>query len=334
MDTLNVLVTSSIGEECLRQIADVSPKIELWDASDLWDAPDIVTAERKGDTTNEKFEALLAQAEVLYGYRPPQNVIARAPKLKWIQTMLAGVDHILADDIVQSPVILTNTRGIHASPVSEIALEMMLMFAKQAPLCFQAKQEKQWQRFIPDLLRSETVGIVGLGSIGKEVARLAKTFGMRVLAIDETRGVKPAKYVDTMLPTDQLRQLLAESDFVVLVLPLTPKTNKLIGEGELKTMKSTAYLINVGRGRTVDEEALIRALDEHWIAGAGLDAFTAEPLPPESRLWDLPNVIISPHVAGRISNYNALATELFCKNLRRYLSGKKLLNVVSKRKGY
>jgi len=332
---LNVLVISSIGRESLRQIAAVSPKIKLQDASDLWDAPDMVTAERKGDFSNKEFEALLAEAEVLYGYRFPKNVIASAPKLKWIQTMLAGVDHILDNDIVKSPVILTNMSGIHATPVSEVALEMILMFAKQASLCFHLKQEKRWQRFIPVLLRSKTVGIVGLGSIGKEVARLAKAFGMRVVATRRSaKRVARARYVDTVLPREQLPALLSESDFVVLALPLTPETNKLIGERELRTMKSTAYLINVGRGSVVDEEALIRALDEHWIAGAGLDAFTTEPLPVESKLWDIPNVILSPHVAGRLENYSAVTTELFCQNLERYLGGKKLLNVVDKKRGY
>lgn len=335
MESTNVMVISSIDEECLRQIAAVSPKIKLQDASSLWDAPDIVTTERKGDTSDKRFNALLSQAEVIYGYRPPKNVIARAPKLKWIQTMLAGVDHILDNDIVSSPVILTNTSGIHTIQVSEVVFEMMLMFVKQAPLCFQSKQKKQWQRFTPAVLHSKTVGIVGLGSIGKGVARLAKAFGMRVVATRRSaKRVTRARYVDTLLPGEQLPVLLSESDFVVLALPLTPETDKLIGEKELKAMKSTAYLINVGRGGTVDEEALIRALNENWIAGAGLDTFTTEPLPADSRLWELPNVIISPHVAGKLKNYTAAATDLFCENLRRYLSGKKLLNVVDKKKGY
>jgi len=137
-----------------------------------------------------------------------------------------------------------------------------------------------------------------------------------------------------LMPRGQLPELLAESDFVVLSLPATPETNKLIGEKELRSMKSTAYLINIARGSVVDEDALIRALDENWIAGAGLDTFAAEPLPRESRLWELPNVIFSPHVAGRLETYDELVTELFCKNLRRYLDGKKLLNLVDKKKGY
>jgi phosphoglycerate dehydrogenase-like enzyme len=285
-------------------------------------------------TSKEKYDAILAQAEVVYGLMPPKNVIARAPNLRWIQAMLAGVDHFINADVIQSQIVVTNSRGIHATQVSELVFEMILMFAKEASLCFQLKQKKQWKKFIPARLRSKTLGVLGLGSIGMEVARLAKAFGMKVLAIDETRGLRRSKYVDVMVPKDQLQQLLSESDFVVIALPLTPKTNKLIGERELRAMKSIAYLINCARGDIVDEDALIRALDEHWIAGAGLDTFTTEPLPSESRLWELPNVILSPHVAGIREDYDILATALFCENLRRYLGGKKLLNVVDKEKGY
>jgi len=331
MTQLNVLITRRIEEECLRQITGVSPEIKLLDASDL------ARAERRRDSppSSEKLDAMLAQTEVVFGFDPPRNVVARAPELKWIQIMLAGVDRFLTDDIIQSPVVVTNARGIHGTQISELVIEMMLMFAKQAPSCFQMKQEKEWRPFIPAILHSKTVGIVGLGSIGKEVARLAKAFRMRVVANRySVKRVTRARNVDVLMPRSQLPELLAESDFVVLSLPATPETNKLIGEKELRSMKSTAYLINIARGSVVDEDALIRALDENWIAGAGLDTFATEPLPPESRLWGLPNVVFSPHVAGRLETYDELVTRLFCENLRRYLDGKKLLNVVDKKKGY
>ena len=143
-----------------------------------------------------------------------------------------------------------------------------------------------------------------------------------------------ARYIDVMLPADQLWRLLGESDFVVVSVPLTPETSKLIGEKELRTMKSTAYLINIARGGIVDEEALIRALEEKWIAGAGLDVFATEPLPPDSRLWELPNVILSPHISGGMGDYIGKATEVFLENLRRYLDGKRLHNIVNKKRGY
>ena len=188
---------------------------------------------------------------------------------------------------------------------------------------------------MPGLLRSKTVGIVGLGSIGREVARLAKAFGMRVIATRRSvKRVTRARNVDMVLPGEELLTLLSESDFVVMALPFTPGTDRLIGERELKAMKPTAYLVNVGRGRTLDESALICALDEGWIAGAGLDAYAIEPLPAESRLWDLPNVILNPHIAGRLANYAKVATDLFCDQLKRYVNGKKLFNIVNKKIGY
>jgi len=330
VEPINVLVTTPIGDELLQQITNVSPRIRLSNVSEL------TRAEQRGDFARKnELDALLAEAEVIYGLRLPKSVIDRAPKLKWIQVMSAGVDRFLDDEFRKSSVIITNVSGIHATPIGEIVLGLMLMFAKQAPLCFQLKQEKRWRRFMPKVLRSKTVGIVGLGNIGREVARLAKAFGMRVVATRRSvKRVARAKYVDILLPREQLLRLLSESDFVVLSLPFTSETNKLIGEKELRTMKPTAYLINIARGNIVDEEVLIRALDEHWIAGAGLDVFATEPLPPDSRLWEFPNVIFSPHIAGGMEDYNIRTIELFCENLRRYLSGKNLFNVIDKKKGY
>jgi len=330
MKPVNVLVATDIGNECLQQITNLSSRIKLTDASDLY------RAERNGDlTVREKFDPLLAGAEVIFGARLPQNVIARAPKLKWIQVMSAGVNRFLDKEMAESPVILTNISGMHATPISEFVIGLMLMFTKQSPSCFQMKQEKEWRRFPPAVLHSKTVGIVGPGNIGREVARLAKAFGMRVLATRRSaKKAGRARYIDVMLPQNQLPQLLAESDFVVLALPLTHETTGLIGEEELRAMKPTAYLINIARGGVVNEEVLIRALEENWIAGAGLDVFATEPLPTDSKLWELPNVILSPHISGGMEDYIEQATKLFLKNLSRYLNEEKLLNIVDKKKGY
>lgn len=335
MDKVNVMVVSSIGEGCLRQIAEVSPRLRVLDGAAIWDIPDLTDSGRPSDCTSPEYAALLAQAEVIYGYRLPSNLMARAPRLKWIQGMLAGSELMLTEEIIRSPVILTNVRGIHSAPVSEIALELMLILAKQAPRCFRAKEEKRWERFIPILFRSQTVGVIGLGHIGREIARLAHSFGARVLAADiRFKKTTSARNVDTAFPVERLPVLLAESDFVVLSLPFTRETERMLGEKEFRRMKPTAYLVNVGRGHTIDEAALVRALEEGWIAGAGLDVFTQEPPPQDSRLWELPNVFLSPHIAGRLENYHELATELFCENLRRYLAGKRLLNVINKKKGF
>jgi D-2-hydroxyacid dehydrogenase (NADP+) len=330
MKPVNILVAADIGEECLRQITAVSPRVKVHDIFEL------SRLDYRGDPAAQKqLDALLAEAEVIFAFRLPRDLLARAPGLKWVQVTSAGVDRFLAGDLRHSPVMLTNTSGIHATPIAEFVISFMLMFVKRAPLFFELKQKKQWQRVAPAVLRSKTVGIVGLGHIGREVARLSKAFGMRVIATRRSaKSGARARNVDLMLPRDQLPQLLSESDFVVITLPLTPETEKLIGEAELRAMKPTACLINIGRGRIIDEEALVRALSEGWIAGAGLDVFATEPLPPESKLWELPNVILSHHVSGGMEDYNVRATALFCENLRRYLEGKRLLTLVGKKRGY
>jgi D-2-hydroxyacid dehydrogenase (NADP+) len=330
VESVNLLVTNALNEVSLQQITNISSRIKLTNVSEL------ARDEQKGNAIVKKqLDALLAEAEIIYGFRFPEDVIARAPKLKWIQTMSAGVDRLLDDKFRRSSVIMTNVSGIHATPIGEFVLGLMLMFAKQSPLCFQLKQGRQWKPFLPSVLRAKTVGIVGLGSIGREVARLAKAFGMRVVATRRSaRRSQRARYVDVLFAPHQLLQLLSESDFVVLALPLTPESTRIIGESELRSMKPTAYLINVARGNLIDEATLVHALEEHWIAGASLDVFATEPLPADSRLWELPNVIFSPHIAGGMEGYIEKATAIFCENLNRYLSGRKLLNVVDKKRGY
>jgi D-2-hydroxyacid dehydrogenase (NADP+) len=337
MEKLNVLVIipafarsrPRADEELLRRIAGVSPKIQVTDGSAA------AETEIQGGGYNDEFSAMLAEAEVIYGLFLPQKMLPRAPKLKWMQTMSAGVDRFAGTDIWESPVTITGVSGMHATPIGEYVLQIMLMFAKKAPLYFQMKQEREWKRFSPAVLRDRTVGIVGLGSIGREVARLSKAFGMRVIATRRSAGKSSrARYVDKMYTPAQLHSLLAESDYVAITLPLTHETREIISEKELKAMKPTGYIINIGRGGLIDEKALIQALKENRIAGAGLDVTAVEPLPADSPLWDLDNVILSPHVSGAMEDYQTRATDIFCENLKRYLSGKRLLNVIDKKKGY
>jgi phosphoglycerate dehydrogenase-like enzyme len=345
MQAVNVLVTSQVSKENFRLISSASPAVNLKDASFL------VRAELSGDDSGKaQLDALLGEAEVIYGcwsHRPgsdlPRNLVSRTPKLKWLHSMSAGVDSFLDPrqaavtsntGIVDSDIMLTGSAGIHVTAMAELVLENVLMFAKQAPSRFRWKQEKKWVEFVPALLHGQTIGILGMG-LGGEVARLAQAFGMRVMATH--RSARPGEHVrnvDVMLPRDQLPRLLAESDYVIVLLPLTPETYKMIGEKELRAMKPGAFLINVSRGNVVDEEALVRALEERWIAGAGLDVYAREPLPPESKLWELPNVILSAHVGGDFEGNFRKIAELFAENLKRYLSGKPLINLVDKKKGY
>lgn len=330
-DTIKVVVTTPIDEQILRKIEAIDGRIRV-DQISPW-----VLAERKGDLSrHEDLDLILGQAEVLYGWihHFPGQLPERAPRLKWIQTMSAGIDP-MPEAIRKSRIRIVNASGLHGTPMGEMVLEMMLMFAKDAPACFQMKQARQWKRFRPALLKGQTAGILGLGAVGGEIARLCKAFGMTVIGIRRFgRSEQPVPNVDRIFPREQLLKLLAESDYVVLALPLTEETRNLIGEKELRSMKPTAFLINPARGSIVDEGALIRALEEKWIAGAGLDVFVKEPLPPESRFYDLPNVIFSPHISGELPDYETRATEIFCENLRRYLSGEPFLHEIDQEKGY
>ena len=338
MKSLSVVVVTpsfertlpTADKETLRQIGSVSPAIKVTDASAL------AAAEFHGDTSGkEKLDAILAKADVVYGLIPPKDLLTRAPRLKWIQMMSAGVDRLRGTDIWQSNLTVTGVSGIHAVPIGEFVLGLMLMFAKGATQCFRMKQKREWHRYMPTVLRGKTVGIIGAGHIGREVARLAKAFGMKVIATRRSaKANASARYIDRLLPAKQMPSLLAESDYVIVATPYTAETHHLIGEKELKVMKPTAYIINIARGGIIDEEALVKALDEKRIAGAGLDVTDREPLPPESRLWEFDNVILSPHVSGGHEDYVIRATALFCENLRRFLAGKKLLNVIDRKKGY
>ncbi len=330
---VNVVVASPVGKECLDRIADVRSNVRVHDASAMFTFSGGAPAEPQDPSVKARLDAMLADAEIIYGFIPPAGIMVRAPKLKWINAPSAGVDRFLVPDIVASPVILTNSRGIHSVQMGEMAFGMLLMLAKKAPFFFRMKERREWHRVVPEILRGKTLAVLGLGVIGREVARLGKVFGMRVVALD-IRETGPDEYVDAHFPPSRLKEALSQGDYVVVTLPLTPETRNLIGEPELLAMKRTAYLVNIARGGIVDEEALIRALSEDRIAGAGLDVFTKEPLPPDSRLWDLPNVIISPHVAGVRDDYVVLAVDLFCENLRRYLDGREMLNVVDKKRGY
>ncbi len=327
-EKINVLITRPLRDVVLRQITSVSPRINILDGSDL------VAAEEKGDAkAGKKLDELLAQTEVFYGARPVKNLLVRAPKLKWVQDSLSGLEPFLTPEFVKSRIPLTNASGIHPQ-VAEVALLWMLMFSKNSLLSRRQQQEKKWERYPAVFFGSKTVAILGVGKIGMEIARLSKAFGAKVLAVRKARGTRPAKYVDKMYPIEQLREMVAEADFVVNALPLTPETKNMINDAVFRAMKPTAYLVVISRGGIVDEDALMRALDEKRIAGAALDVFVTEPLPKENRLWSYPNVIIAPRVANVREDGDVLSAGVFADNLKRYLTGKRLTRLINKRRGY
>jgi D-2-hydroxyacid dehydrogenase (NADP+) len=338
MRDINLLITYKsadaytqhrLEDEYLQQISEISNRIKVL-------VTDLSVSDTEQDSpAKQELDSFLNKTEVIFGHRIPKDLIKRAPRLKWFQAMSAGIDLLLSDELRKSDVILTSMSGISAIAVAETALALMLAMSKNLPLCFEQKQQKIWKQFNPQLLDSKTLGIVGLGNIGREVVRLARPFGMKVVAADyHILPVSKTRNVDLMLTVDKIEQLLTMSDYVVICLPLTAETRGLISEAQLRMMKPTAFIINISRGHIVDEQALAKALKENWISGAALDVFSWEPLPQDSELWSLPNIIITPHIAGFLKDYNKRTTDFFCKNMKRYLQGRKLINVVDKKKGF
>jgi phosphoglycerate dehydrogenase-like enzyme len=292
------------------------------------------------EEAKERLEPILRETEVLLT-NPivPDDIVERAPALKWLQLTSAGVDRLLDAPVVNSHVTVTTASGIHATPISEYVIGAMLAFAKGFPKAFRAQQQRAWQGYWPEELEDKTVGVLGVGAIGARVVKLAKALDMRVLALRRSAerrmtGDEAGMDVDEMLPPSDLPYLLAESDYVVVALPLTADSRGLIGEEQLRGMKPNAVIVNIGRGAIIDEVALVRALKEGRIAGAALDVFTQEPLSPESELWGLENVIVTPHISGGTPRYMERAVGLFCENLRRYLADEGLRNVVDTARGY
>jgi len=263
----------------------------------------------------------------------PESLVQQMPRLKWLHVTRGGVNAYLTPSVKARPIQVTGSKGIHGTVFSEFALACILMLAKRLPDCIAAQREKRWQKLAPIEIEGKTLGIVGLGTAGSALARKAKTLGMRVLATKRTSTIEP-EFVDRLGTPEFLPQLLAESDFVVLLLASVPSTFNIIGENELRRMKPTAYLINLTGGRSIEETLLVRALNEGWIAGAVLDAFTRQPLPKDSELWTLRNVIITPRIAGIPSEKWPALLPIFRENLGRFLTGEPLQNVVDKDLGY
>jgi len=285
-------------------------------------------------------DRLLPEADVVFGWAVNPDNFASAKRLQWIQVTAAGLGRMLFRELVESPVIVTNGRGLHSVSMAEHTIGVILSFARKLHLARDAQGRREWAQtpmwkdshsFVE--VAGTTLGMVGVGSIGREIAWRARALGIRVIAVRRHAGREP-RLVDAQWGPEGLPTLLAESDWVVVAAPLTNETRGLIGAAELGQMKREAILINLGRGAIVDEAALEEALANRTIAGAGLDVFEHEPLRPDSPLWTMPNVLVTPHVSGTGPRYWERATELMAGNLRRFIAGQPLANVVDKRAGY
>jgi len=264
-----------------------------------------------------------------------RDVFLIAPKVKWVHTMAAGIEGILFPELIASPVPLTNGRGVFKLSLAEFAIAAMLFFAKDLRRLVHSQEAGVWDQADVDELRGATLGVVGFGEIGSRTARLAKAFGMRVMALRRRPELSSGdELVDRAFGPAELQTMLSACDYVLVSSPLTPETRGVIGEAELHAMKPTAVLINVGRGPVVREAALVAALEERRIRGAALDVFDVEPLPAGHPFYRLDNVLLSPHCADHTRTWRNDAMEFFLENFERYRKGEPLLNVVDKQSGY
>lgn len=282
----------------------------------------------------------IPDTDVLIGWSIKPEQFAEARKLKWIHSPAAAVHQLMFPELVESNVIVTNSGGVHGAVVAEHALAMLLALAKRLPQAMRYQEKKKWAQEIlwgeqprPREISGATVVVIGMGSIGREFTVRAKALGMRVLAVRENPEKGPGG-ADAVYGTPQLDEVLRQADYVLLCTPVTASTTGLMNRARLARMRPDSYLINVGRGPLVDEAALLDALRSGRIAGAGLDVFNEEPLPPESPFWDLENVLITPHTAAVTERLWERHYQLICENLRRFQEGKTLLNLIDKRRGY
>jgi phosphoglycerate dehydrogenase-like enzyme len=333
---LSVLINFDLPTELVEEIASLSPRLAV--------RQEICVSARQ-------VEALLAEGgEVLYA-RPLPERLEEAWDLRWVQVQYAGVDGLLDHPLFRSNILVTTTSGAHAVPSAEYVIGVMIALFRAFPALVRDQALREWNRaHSPEReLHGKTLLILGYGSIGREVARLAQAFNMRILAVKRDpverqdigfalpgTGDPDGALPERIVGPEGLLDVLTEADFVVSTVALTRDTRHILGERALRAMKPSAFLINVSRGGICHEPSLLRALSERWIAGAALDVFDEEPLPAHSPFYGLPNVFVTPHISASRQNpaYDRRATGLFIENLRRYLDGRPLLNLVQRDRGY
>ena len=317
---LTVLLNVDVPNTVLTRARDISPRINV--------------------VTDREFRARpdwLNEADVLFTQRIAPERLANAQRLQWLQTFGAGVDWLLTPNLRgREDLQVTNARGIHAQPIAEHVLGLVLAFSRQLHRAVRQQSARVWQsaelQAGVSTLDGATLGIVGLGAIGRRIAPIAGAFGMRVIALKRLPGSAPG--VERLFGPGQLSPFLKEAEYIVNTLPLTAQTRGYFGPREFAAMRSDAVFINVGRGATVQTEALLRALESGSIAGAALDVTDPEPLPADHPLWSLDNVILTPHYAGAHPGYVQRASAIFLENLARFVAGNELLNLVDKHAGY
>jgi phosphoglycerate dehydrogenase-like enzyme len=322
MEEITVIVLGDPAEKTFEGLKALGPGVRL-----------------KIAKTAEELKPEMAGARVLFNWgiskAEVSRVLAQAPKLEWIHQRSVGLDAALFPELVASPVPLTNGRGTFSQSLGEFVMAGALYFAKDMPRMLRAKADRRWEVFTLHELSRQTMGIVGHGDIGRAIARRAKAFGMRVLALRRDTAPRGGdEHVDKVYASAQLHEMLPECDYVVVAAPLTPQTKHLLSTAEFSIMKPAAIVMNVGRGPVIDEVALVEALSSGRIRGAALDVFEVEPLPAESALWDMKNVLISAHTADHTYDWLMDALNFFVEQFDRWRKGEPLKNLVDKHAGY
>ena len=311
----SVLVTGNFSDANMQLMRDAAPAADLHFVGKVADAGN-----------------LLEEVDAVAGTLKAPD-LAKASKLKWVHSWAAGPDNDLIPEMMVSPVVLTSSVGNGAIPLAEHSIGLMIMLNRDFPRWMRAQADKRWERFTHPELKGLTLGIFGLGNSGSDLALKAKAFHMRVVGL-RRRPELSVPGVDMMYTIAQFHDFLAESDFVVVTAPATAETTGIFDEAAFRAMKKTAYWICISRGGIADDAALLKALREGWIAGAGIDAHSIEPLPSDSPFWDLPNVIITPHNGATTFGTAQRSVEIFADNLKRFVDGEPLRNVVDKQAGY
>jgi phosphoglycerate dehydrogenase-like enzyme len=338
-----VVIASYFEEEYVRRIREVDERLRVLYREDLVPPPrwpgDHAGPEdwRRTPEEEEEFLTMLGEAEVIYDFPRGhvEDLVRAAPKLRWVQGSMAGAGEVAQKaGLGETDVVVTTASGIYSGPLAEFVLMAMLQHAKDLDRLRREKTEKIWRQGTTGTLERKTLCVVGMGSIGRAIAERARPFGMRVVGVKRTvrEDDEAWQYADELYATADLHTALGEADYVAATLPGTPETRRLIDAESIASIKQGAYFANVGRGSVVDEAALVEALQSGHLSGAALDVFEVEPLPEESPLWELDNVIVSAHTTDVVPDLiNSAQTDLFCENLRRYLAGQDLLNVLDKR---
>jgi glyoxylate/hydroxypyruvate reductase len=335
-DTINVLIASYLEPEYIERICQVDSRLKIIYRPDLLGVPryaaDHTAPARKLNEAEEaEWRKYLAGADILFDfdYSRKEQLAELAPNVRWIQATSAGIGQFVKRmkyDQLMPETIFTTASGVHARPLAEFVIMAMLIHFKGLSRNMEDKRNHHWERYAGTDLEGRTLGLVGLGRIGSMTARMARCMGMKVIGTD----LYPNEdVVDQFYPLEDLQTMLPHCEVLVLSVPHTPQTEKMIGGDSLNLLPKGAFFINIARGLVVDEEALIRTLKSNHLGGAALDVFAVEPLPAESPLWDMPNVLICPHSASTSDRENSRITDIFVENLRRYLAGERLLNVLN-----